>query len=78
MLSSLRCNLEDLKPANFALVVDNIDDLIRSYLVEGNNTDENFRAASLLSVPPTVELQVPVSLQQPSKLSIQLIDFGSG
>jgi hypothetical protein len=70
--------LEDLKPANFALVVDNIDDLIRNCLVGGGNTDENFPAAGLLSVPPEIELRIPASLQQSSKLSIQLIDFGSG
>ena len=64
----------DLKPANFALVIDNV----RSCLVVGNDKNKGFPAASLPSVPPTVELRIPSSQQQLSKLSIQLIDFSSG
>ena len=68
----------DLKPANFALVIDDVGDLVRSCLVVGNDEDKGFPAAGLPFVPPTVELRIPSSQQQLSKLSIQLIDFGSG
>ena len=68
----------DLNPANFALVIDNVGDLVRSCPVVGNDEDKGFLAAGLPSVPPTVELRIPPSQQQLSKLFIQLIDFGSG
>ena len=67
-----------LNPANFALVIDNVGDLVRSCLVVGNDKKKGFPAAGLPSVPPTVELRIPSSQQQLSKLSIQLIDFRSG
>ena len=77
MILSLNSFL-DLKPANFALVIDNVGDLVRSCLVVGDDKNKGFPAAGLPSVPPTVEPRILSSQQQLSKLSIQLIDFGSG
>ena len=77
MILSLNSFL-DLNPASLARVIDNVGDLVRSCLVVGNDKNKGFPAAGLLSVPPTVELRILSSQQQLSKLSIQLIDFGSG
>jgi serine/threonine-protein kinase SRPK3 len=81
MSSLLRLDLEDLKPSNFALVIDNAEDIIRNCLAEGSDSDDKFRAAGHQSDPsllPQIELRVPASQEQLSKLSIQLMDFGSG
>jgi hypothetical protein len=68
--------LEDLKPSNFALMIENMDDLVRDYLAEGNSSE--FRAGGHQSNPPEIKLRIPISQGQLPTLSIQLLDFGSG
>ncbi|KIM75323.1 hypothetical protein PILCRDRAFT_79176 [Piloderma croceum F 1598] len=67
----------DLKPSNFALVIDNMDDLVQTWVAEETNADEKARVASCSTIPPNIKLQILVVNEQLSKLSIQLLDFSS-